>query len=89
MKYQLALFDRSGESYRGYSEKYKLLEFDSLDEAEAKAHKVAINHPGCNVLVVTIHCGFFAEVRHLPPEPIVKMKRFTPGDQGVAIEVPA
>ncbi len=86
MKYQLMFHTNDG-FYRAYTHDDEFLEFDSQDEAEARAKEVTIFHPSKNVLVVTVHCGFVSNVEYPQPQPIVKMKRFTPGKYGEITEV--
>lgn len=75
MKYQIARFERAGETWRFHREDYNIVQFDALDAAEAQAAKLADGlGQNTEVLVITVHCGYKTD-REYRLVDIVEQKR--------------
>lgn len=76
MSFQLAVFDPLGESWHFYREDFEIVEYATLEEAEAEAQKLSSEWDRREVIVLTLHSAFVTSIIHpTPPAPIRRTDR--------------
>lgn len=77
MKYQLAYYDPGPESWRYYRKDFRIVGFDSLEDAEREAIALSQGggYSGHEVIVMTIHACFKTETEYPKVAPIQRTRR--------------